>query len=147
MSTTPSLNGQVIGLAHYATRALLERELARTGTTFVQSLALNTAADGGGSADREQLVTRLTDGLKIDAETAEAALAELTATGLLENAPAGPAHLRLTAAGRERQQLIRAAVGGITARLYGDIPAEDLATAGRVVATVKARADAELAAG
>ncbi|GGV04118.1 hypothetical protein GCM10010495_14740 [Kitasatospora herbaricolor] len=147
MSTTPSLNGQVIGLAHYATRALLERELARTGTTFLQSVALNATADGGGSADRGQLVARLTGGLKIDEDSARAALAGLTDTGLLEEPPAEPSRLRLTAAGQERQRRIRDAVGGITARLYGDFTAEELAVAGRVVATVTARADAELAGG
>ncbi|MCX5212004.1 hypothetical protein OG689_22435 [Kitasatospora sp. NBC_00240] len=145
MSTTPSLNGQVIGLAHYATRALLERELARTGTTFVESLALNATADGGGSADCDQLVARLTTGLKIDDDSAWAALAGLTETGLLEEQPAEPSRLRLTAAGQERQHRIRAAAGGITARLYGDFTTEELAVAGRVVATVTARANAELA--
>ncbi|MFJ1702983.1 hypothetical protein [Kitasatospora sp. NPDC088346] len=33
MPTAPTLNGQVIGLAHHATRALLETRLAATGTT------------------------------------------------------------------------------------------------------------------
>jgi hypothetical protein len=47
-----------------------------------------------------------------------------------------------------RQRLhgqIRAAVTQITQRLWGDVPAEDLATAGRVLGTVLARANAELA--
>jgi hypothetical protein len=72
MSTTPTVNGQVIGQAHYATRAVLERVLARTGT-------------------------------------------------------------------------IRASVSEITARLYADLPADDLAAAGRVLAVVTERANAELA--
>ncbi|MFD0261718.1 hypothetical protein ACFVH7_26015 [Kitasatospora indigofera] len=147
MSTTPSLNGQVIGLAHYATRALLERDLARTGSTFLQSVALNATADGGGSADRGQLVARLAGSLKIDDDSALATLAGLTDTGLLEEPPTEPSRLRLTAAGQERQDRIRDAVGEITARLYGGFSPEELAVAGRVVATVTARANAELAGG
>ena len=44
--TTPvaPFNGQAIGLAHYASRAALERVLARSGTTFEQSVALRAAA-------------------------------------------------------------------------------------------------------
>jgi hypothetical protein len=41
---------------------------------------------------------------------------------------------------------VRTAVTQITERLWGDVPAEDLATAGRVLSTVLARANAELAA-
>jgi hypothetical protein len=42
---------------------------------------------------------------------------------------------------------VRAATTEITHRLWGDVPAEDLATAGRVLDTVRARANVELATG
>jgi hypothetical protein len=41
---------------------------------------------------------------------------------------------------------IRAAIGEVTARLYADIPPDDLAAAGRVLTTITTRATAELAA-
>ena len=47
--------------------------------------------------------------------------------------------------GADRQLLIRGEIDTITARLYGDLPAEDLATAGRVRVTVTERANAMLA--
>jgi hypothetical protein len=143
MSTVPTLNGQIIGQAQYATRAVLDRLLARTGTTFHQSVALNVAAAGGGPVDRDQLVARMVGGLKIDESAVQATIAELTAAGLLETLP--EARLALTGAGQARHQEIRAGIDEITAQLYGDLPADDLATAARVLTVITARADAALA--
>jgi hypothetical protein len=50
-----------------------------------------------------------------------------------------------TDAGQQLHGQIRTAVTQITQRLWGDLPAEDLATAGRVLSTVLTRANAELA--
>ncbi len=52
----------------------------------------------------------------------------------------------MTSAGQARFAEIRGALEEITSRLF-DFPAEDLATAGRVLAVVTARANAELAGG
>ncbi|MFI6240032.1 pentapeptide repeat-containing protein [Micromonospora sp. NPDC050795] len=53
MSTVPTLNGQVIGQAHYATRALLERAISTLGVPFNQVVAQHSAA-----ATREQLTVQ-----------------------------------------------------------------------------------------
>ena len=53
--------------------------------------------------------------------------------------------MALTAAGAARFGQIQDAIGQVTARLYGDLPEADLATAHRVLATVTERANAELA--
>jgi DNA-binding MarR family transcriptional regulator len=145
MPTTPTLNGQVIGQAEHATRAVLDRLLARTGTTFHQWVALNLTAVSGGAADQAELIGQMTNGLKIDDSAVRATIAELTASKLLEARPGDGSRFALTDAGQARYRQIRTALDGITARLYGDLPAEDLATAGRVLAVVTARADAELA--
>ncbi|MFG3700997.1 hypothetical protein ACGF5C_24255 [Micromonospora sp. NPDC047620] len=126
-------------------RALLERELARLGTTFHQSLALNAAAEGG-AVERAHLLRRMTGALKVDQAVVLAAVDGLVAGGLLRALPAGGSGLALTDAGREVQRRVADAVAGITARLYGDVPAADLAVAGRVLTLVKQRADAALAA-
>ncbi|MEZ0093448.1 hypothetical protein [Streptacidiphilus sp. EB129] len=141
----PTVNGQVVGLAHHATRAVLERLLARTGTTFQQSVALNAVAGSGAPIDRDQLVARMTDALKIDDSAVLAAIAELTASGLLETLPTEDSRLRLTDAGQMLSQEIRTGGAEIAARLYRDLPADDLAAAARVLTTVTARANAELA--
>ncbi|MGW7366953.1 hypothetical protein ACWGI8_26850 [Streptomyces sp. NPDC054841] len=152
MSTTPTVNGQVIGQAHYATRAVLERVLARTGTTFEQSVALNATAtvgegDAGEGVERARLIDRMTGTLKIDEAAVLAVIAELTSAQLLETAAGDDAVLRLTDAGASLNRTIRASVGEITARLYADLPADDLAAAGRVLAVVTERANAELTVG
>jgi DNA-binding MarR family transcriptional regulator len=53
--------------------------------------------------------------------------------------------VKLTDAGQQLFGQIRAATTEITERLWGDLPAEDLAAAGRVLSTVLARANAGLA--
>jgi len=74
---------------------------------------------------------------------ARALLAELAAMGMLE---ADGAEVSLTDEGRGLHARIRGAVTEITARLWGDLPVDDLAAAGRVLGTVLERANAELAA-
>jgi len=143
VSTTPTLNPQVIGQAENALGALMNRILARAGGTFHQWVALTAVS--GGAIDRDQLVSRMTGALKIDDSSALAAVAELTASQLLEALPGQGSRVGLTGAGQARYRRIRAALDEITARLYGDLPADDLATAGRVLTVITDRANAELA--
>ncbi|MFE9987263.1 MarR family transcriptional regulator [Streptomyces sp. NPDC005381] len=146
VSPTPAalpVNGQVIGLAHYASRAALERVLARSGTSFNRSVALRAVSDNGGTVERAWLVGRLTGALKIEESVARATVEEMTADDLLAEPAAG--QVSLTDAGRELFDSIRTAGNAIAARLYAGIPAEDLAAAGRVLTLVTERADAELA--
>ncbi|MET8032689.1 MarR family transcriptional regulator [Streptomyces sp. NBC_01558] len=146
VSPTPAVlpvNGQVIGLAHYASRAALERVLARSGTSFNRSVALRAVSDNGGTVERAWLVGRLTGALKIEESVARATVEEMTADDLLAEPGAG--QVSLTDAGRELFDSIRTAGDAIAARLYAGIPAEDLAAAGRVLTLVTERADAELA--
>jgi len=136
----PLLNTQVIGQAESALGAILDPLLARTGTTFNQWLVLTVTTASGGEIDPAALVARIATARKIDGADVEAAIGELTAIGLVS--VDGP--LTLTAAGQARFGAIRGALEQITARLF-DFPAEQLATAGRVLSIVTARANAELA--
>ena len=142
MQTYPPLSTQVIGQAESALGALLDPLLSRTGTTFHQWLVLTVTAASGGDIDHDQLVARIRGARKIDGAEVEAAIAELDAAGLAE----GTSRVILTAAGLARFAEIRGALEEITARLF-DFPAEDLAAAGRVLAILTERANAELAAG
>lgn len=145
MSTTPTLTPQVIGQAENAHRPLMDRVLARTGTTFHQWVALTITAAGGRAVDRDQLVGRVAGALKISDAAVLATIAELTASELLEARPGEGVRVGLTDAGQARYHQIRAAVDEVTARVYRDLPADDLATAGRVLTVITARANAELA--
>jgi DNA-binding MarR family transcriptional regulator len=130
---TVPLNGQVIGQAERATRALLDRLLAGVGTPFEQWVALNLTATSG-PVSPAGLAARL----RIPVDDATAAVSALVSDGLLDREGA------LTAAGRARHDEITTGLTAITARLYGDLPPDDLAVAGRVLTLITARATAEL---
>jgi DNA-binding MarR family transcriptional regulator len=141
-TTAPTVNGRVIALAHNAGRALLEGVLTRHGATFHQSVTLRALAVAGGPIGRDGLVADITGSLKTDESVVRGVIEELTAAKLLEEDPAQPSRIRLTDAGRELHETTTAETA---ARLYAGIPAEDLAIAGRVLALVTRRANAELA--
>lgn len=83
--------------------------------------------------------------MKTGDSAALAAIAGLTASRLMESVAGEDSPVGLTDAGQARYQQIRTAIGQITARLDGDLPADDLATTGRVLTTITARANVELA--
>ncbi|PYC65699.1 hypothetical protein C7C45_27880 [Micromonospora arborensis] len=145
MSTTPTLNGQVIGQAHYATRALLDRAVAPLGLAFEQVIALNVLADG--AVERARLVHRLTTTLKIDEPAVHEVIAHLVDADLMrvDDGAAEP-QVRLTDAGHATQRRVGAAVADITTRLYGDIPTDEARVVAQVLTLVTQRANAELAA-
>lgn len=143
-TTTPVLGPRVIALAHYASRAVLERVLARHGMTFQQSVTLRLAAVADGPVERDDLVDGVVGALKINAAEAHSVVDELIAAELLS--PQEPSQVRITDAGRERYDTTSAETAPISARIYAGIPTEDLATAGRVLALITERGNAELAA-
>ncbi|MGX1273751.1 MarR family transcriptional regulator [Streptomyces phaeoluteigriseus] len=141
-TTAPPVDSRVIGLAHYAARAVLERVLSRHGVTFQQQVALRPAVVDG-PLDREALVGRVVAALKADPADAHAAIGELLAKGLLA---ADGESIRATDAGRALLDAVSAETAPVSARIYAGISAEDRAVAGRVLARVTERAEAELAA-
>ncbi|MEV4428969.1 MarR family transcriptional regulator [Streptomyces sp. NPDC049602] len=143
-TTAPTTNGRVIALAHYAARALLEGVLTRHGATFEQSVTLRAVVSAGDSVERDALVTDVIGSLKTGESTVLGVIDGLTAAKLLEQDPAQASRLRLTPAGRELYESTAAETAEISARLYADIPAEDLAVAGRVLTLITQRANTEL---
>lgn len=142
-ATAAPADARALGLAHYAARGLLEHVLARHGVTFQQQIALRAAVTAEAPQPAEALVAQVQGTLKADPAGVRATLDELRARGLLV---ADGAHLRPTDAGRELLAAVAAGTAPVSARVWGGIPAEDLAAAGRVLALVTERANAELAA-
>ncbi|UUU26509.1 MarR family transcriptional regulator [Streptomyces sp. DSM 40750] len=145
-TTAPTVNGRVIGLAHYAGRAVLESVLAGYGLTFQQSVTLRLVAVADEPVDRDRLVGQVVDSLKVEEADIRAVVEELVSATLLETDPAQPSRLGITDAGRELHTRSAAETAPISARIYAGIPTEDLAAAGRVLDLVVERANAELAA-
>jgi hypothetical protein len=135
------LNPQVIGQAETALGALLRPILTEVGCAFEQWVVLALLSAGATPVDRVQLVARVVHARKFTAADVEAAIAELTADGLLT---AGSGTVGLTNAGQDLHRRVRARISEVTSGLF-DFPADDLATAGRVLAIVTDRADAFLA--
>jgi hypothetical protein len=138
---TPTLNGLIIGQAERSTRALLDRILSGTATSFEQWVAINLTASSGGTIAHEDLVARMVAGLRADPALVRVTVAGLLGEGLL----AGADGVVLTAAGRARFDAISAELARLTARLYAEFSADDLGVAGRVLTELTARANAELA--
>ncbi|MFJ5151958.1 MarR family transcriptional regulator [Streptomyces sp. NPDC088353] len=142
-TTGPVADARALGLAHYAARGVLEHVLARHGITFQQQIALRAAVTADAPQTPDDLATRVQGSLKADPADVRATLDELLDRRLLAT---DGAHLRPTDAGRELLAAVGAETAPITARIWGGIPAEDLAAAGRVLTLVTEHANAELAA-
>jgi hypothetical protein len=132
---------QVIGQTEKALNAILDRELAGTGVTERQWVTLTLTVVSGGSVARDELTRRVAGSLKIADVEAQALIAELETAGLLSERSQT---VTATEDGAQLHARVRAAVNEITGRLWGDLPADDLQTAGRVLSTVLERANAEL---
>jgi DNA-binding MarR family transcriptional regulator len=142
-TTEPLADARALALTHYAARGVLEHVLARHGITFQQQIALRAALTADAPQTPDDLVTQVQASLKADPADIRATLDELLAKQLL--VADGP-HLRPTDAGRERTAAVGAETAPVSARVWGGIPAADLAVTGRVLALVTERANAELAA-
>ncbi|MER5862756.1 MarR family transcriptional regulator [Kitasatospora sp. NPDC002040] len=141
--TAPLADARALGLAHYAARGVLEHVLARHGLTFQQQVALRAAVTAEAPQTRDGLVAQVGAALKSDPAEVRATVDALLARRLLL---ADGVHLGPTDAGRALLAAVGAETAPVTARVWGGIPVEDLAAAGRVLALVTERADAELAA-
>src|SRR5262249_49117207 len=91
-----------------------------------------------GSVDTDGLATAAAD--RAHFSNAGDLVSELTRRGLLENG-------RLTSAGREMTAAIQTSIATTTAPLWGNLPADDVAAAARVLNEIVIRARATLASG
>jgi hypothetical protein len=144
VSDYPRLSTRLIGETESALGALLAPLLAEAEMTFLQWVVLSLTAPGGASSPgvgRDQLIDRIANVRKVDAADVAAAIDEL------ENAAAlviAGGQVTQTDLGQASFTRVRARVEEITDYVF-DLPAEDLAAAGRVLATVSARANSVLA--
>jgi hypothetical protein len=146
MATPPAdFSAQVLGQTEKALNAILDRHLAGTGLTEPQWVTLRLAVMSDDTLDRHHFARRVTGGLKISDAEAQAHVDELAAAQLLQ-LDGDQSPVTVTDAGHQLHSQILTTITPLTRRLWGDLPAEDLAAAGRVLSIILQRADAELAA-
>lgn len=144
MSTTPTFDARLLGQTEKAANAILGRLLAGTGVTEPQWVALSLIATSDEPLDRRRLVQRVAGALKHGEADARTRVSELADAKLIDSPDDPGAPIALTADGQRLYDGVRGQVVEITRRLWGDLPPEDLAAAGRVLSTVLARAETEL---
>ena len=149
MPGSPSFTPQLIGQTEKTLNVILERLLDSSDLSEHQWITLTLSAaltaEPGATIDRAQLAVRVAGALKVGERAAQARITELAAAELLDAGDGDRSSVKLTDRGKRLHGRLRAGVEEITARLWGDLPAEDLDTAARVLSTVLDRADAELA--
>jgi hypothetical protein len=145
MSPSPTFSAQLLGQTEKAANAILDRLLSQPGLTEHQWITLNLTVLNRGGVDADQLTEQVANALRISKAEAHARITELVTAQLLDVPDDKRAPVKLTDAGAQLHTRIRATVTQVSERLWGDLPATDLATAGRVLSTILERANAELA--
>ncbi|GID30607.1 MarR family transcriptional regulator [Paractinoplanes brasiliensis] len=132
---------QLIGRTEKALNALLDRELAGTGLSEPQWVALTLTVTADGPREAE-LVARIAGALRVG--EAREHLAALAAAGMVVTAD--DLTVRPTERGMALWTSVRAATGRIADALWNDLPDADREVAARVLNTVLTRAGAALEA-
>ena len=143
MPGTAAFSPRLIGETEKTLNAILDRHLAGSGLTEQHWITLTLVIVSGGSIDRDELVSQVVSGAKFSEHDVRMRVSELVASQLLDDS-ASP-EVTVTDAGAQLHARIRAANNELTARLWGDLSAEELATAAHVLEIVLERANAELA--
>lgn len=143
MSTTPTFTPRLLGETEKTLNAILDRHLSGAGLSEQHWITLTLAVVSGGSIGRDELVKKVSQRAKFSEEDVRARASELIATGLLDDSDSSA--VTVTDAGKETHARILGANTGLTERLWGDLPADELATTARVLSTILERANAEFA--
>jgi DNA-binding MarR family transcriptional regulator len=133
---------QLIGRTEKSLNAILGRILRDSGLSEPEYVAMRVCA-AHPSAPRADITAQLATAFRKGEAHASDLIDALIGAGIVQSDAAGA--LDLTASGRELYDSMVAETEAVTTRLWGDLPAEDLELAGRVLMTVLRRAAAEQA--
>ena len=141
-STPPTFGTQLIGQTENALGAILDRRLDGSGLNQRHWVTLTLAMTSGEEIAQAALLARVSSALNLTPADVEARIAELSAAGMLD--VRDDQSIVVTPTGQELHARVKAAVGEITTRLFAGLPVADAEAAGRALATVLERANAEL---
>ncbi len=142
--TTPAhtFGAPLIGQTEKALNAILNRLLAGTGITEPMWVTLTLTVVSDGAIDRTELIRQVGGATQLSQASVAERIAELTAAGFLRDG--GNGRIQVTDEGQARWTHVRTAIGPIIQGLWGDLPAEDLVAAGRVLGIILGRANVVL---
>jgi DNA-binding MarR family transcriptional regulator len=140
---TPTFVPRLVGETEKTLNAILDRHLSPYGLTEQHWLTLSFAAMSGDPRCVSELAREVASRAKFTEDDVRARIFELVDAQLLSDC--GSSGVSISDAGERLHARILDANIDVTKRLWGDLPAEDLATTARVLATVLERGDAELA--
>lgn len=135
--SAPTLTPAVIGRAENAHRPVLERILDGTGLDRQGWIALSLAAGTPAPLSSAQLRDRLGGALGGTEAEADEALAQAVGAQCLVRVPEDA--ISVTPVGSALRTRVLEQVETVVARAYGGVPADDLATAARVLAEITDR--------
>jgi DNA-binding MarR family transcriptional regulator len=130
--------GRQIHMTAHALRAVRNKALEEHGLTFELWVVMEALIETPG-VNREQLIGRLAELTVHDAATADDAIDQLHARGLVTTTAAGGV-IELTSRGTELSEQVIATRQNLRLTLYGGIPSEDFATTNRVLDLIRERA-------
>jgi DNA-binding MarR family transcriptional regulator len=144
MTTPPTAFGQfgrTLALAEQTLTATLRQHLAERDTKPETWYALQLIATRGPGLARESLSHELEGSRTLNADATRELLAELEAEGLIR----GEVEVDLTKEGEALHRSLREYIAVPTARLLGQVDADDVETTVRTLQAITERAAADLA--
>lgn len=142
-TTTPAqplpLNGQHIGQAANATRAILDAVLAKEQTSFSTWIALRTLDTHGAYESRAAFEAALAGGLAVVPAAIPGVVGELLSQGEVVQDASG--RVALSEAGQARYDHLNGLVTALAAQIYGDLDRGQMAVAARLLDQVTERAN------
>jgi DNA-binding MarR family transcriptional regulator len=142
MTNAPILSSRTIGETENALQAILARTLTGTELDYHRWVTLKVISETTPPISETAAVQELVNGLKIDQPTAADVIATLDASGTVDRT--GDT-LHLTSQGAALYERLNNEIRQVAQQMWAGLDAEDLATAHRVLSTIKERANTLLA--
>ncbi len=137
---TVMLSPQLVGQLEKHHGAILRNKvLAGTSLDQEQWITLQIASGAVDGIGHRELVERVSSLAAYEPATVETAIIGLVKASLVEEGRGPDGRLTVTPRGRDLVSALRAKAQDIIGPVYGSIPSDDLATAGRVVRAITDR--------